>query len=76
MTFSQWATAAAPCSSMRAPVVKRSRAKGSLRGCGAPVASVWAKVKPAAGVALKPPVPQPQLTNDPAAGPIQENHHP
>ena len=58
----QCATAAAPCSSMRAPVVKRSSVYGALSSCGAPVAIVCASTQPTAGVALKPPVPHPQFT--------------
>src|SRR5437870_8695676 len=38
----QWATAAAPCSSISAPVTKRSSAKGALRAWGCPCAIVWA----------------------------------
>src|SRR5699024_651097 len=58
----QWATPAAPCSSMRWPVSKRSRLKGRLISCASSVAMVWARANPAPGVALNPPVPQPQLT--------------
>ena len=58
----QWATAAAAASSMRRPVRKRSSVKGALMGCGSPVAMVCANTWPEPGVALKPPVPQPQLT--------------
>src|SRR5438132_2432452 len=57
----QCATAAAPCSSISAPVVKRSSAKGFASGCASPLASVQAKTWPEPGVALKPPVPQPPL---------------
>src|SRR5207249_9208452 len=57
----QWATAAAPCSSISAPVVNRSSVKGPASGCGSPYAIVCAKTQPAPGVALNPPVPQPQL---------------
>ncbi|MCW2943032.1 MAG: soxB, partial [Actinomycetia bacterium] len=32
-----------------------------MSGCGSPWATVWAKHQPTPGVALKPPVPQPQL---------------
>src|SRR5205823_10426161 len=38
----QWATAAAPCSSISAPVVKRSSAKRAFRAWGCPCAIVWA----------------------------------
>src|SRR2546430_3490044 len=38
----QWATAAAPCSSISAPLTKRSSAKGALRAWGCPCAIVWA----------------------------------
>ena len=58
----QCATAAAAASSMRRPVRKRSMVKGALIGCGSSLAMVWAKTWPEPGVALKPPVPQPQLT--------------
>src|SRR5207249_1564922 len=54
-------TAAAACSSISAPVVKRSSAKGAARGCGSSRAIVWANTCPAPGVALNPPVPQPPL---------------
>ena len=57
----QCATAAAPCSSISAPVAKRSSENGSFSSCGAPLAIVCANTRPDAGVALKPPVPQPQL---------------
>ncbi len=58
----QCATAAAAASSIRRPVRKRSMVKGALIGCGSSLAMVWAKTWPEPGVALKPPVPQPQLT--------------
>src|SRR5690606_34155148 len=38
----QWATAAAPCSSTRRPLEKRSRANGAAIGCGSPLATVCA----------------------------------
>src|SRR5690349_23874304 len=57
----QCATAAAPCSSMSAPVVNRSSPKGRASGCGTTFASVQANTWPEPGVALKPPVPQPPL---------------
>ena len=62
------ATAAAPCSSISAPVVKRSSANGTFSGCGSPWAIVHANVEPGARVALNPPVPQPQFTNRPSTG--------
>src|SRR5581483_8648978 len=58
----QCATPAAPCSSTRAPVTKRSSENGATRACGSPCAIVQANVRPDAGVALNPPVPQPQFT--------------
>src|SRR5215204_3982041 len=64
----QWATAAAPCSSIRAPVVNRSSAYGALSECGSSLAIVWASTQPDAGVALNPPVPQPQLRYKPRTG--------
>ena len=57
----QCATPAAPCSSISAPVTKRSSENGAFSSCGSPWASVQANVQPDPGVALKPPVPQPQL---------------
>ena len=36
--------------------------------CGSPVATMWANTLPEPGVALKPPVPQPQLTKSPGTG--------
>ncbi|CDI94962.1 secreted protein Hcp [Pseudomonas aeruginosa PA38182] len=50
------ATAAAPCSSISAPLWKRSMEKGAASGCGS-LARVAAKTFPEPGVALKPPVP-------------------
>ena len=50
----QWATAAAPCSSMSAPVVNRSSANGRLSSCGASLAIVWAMTQPDAGRRLEP----------------------
>src|SRR4051812_38071082 len=61
----QCATAAAAASSISRPVRKRSSENGALIGCGARVAMVCAKTWPERGVALTPPVPQPQLTNRP-----------
>ena len=58
----QWATAAAAASSISRPVRKRSSVNGALIGCGLSLAMVCAKTWPEPGVALKPPVPQPQLT--------------
>jgi transcriptional regulator of arginine metabolism len=57
----QWATAAAPCSSIRAPLVNRSSANGAASSAGSPLAIVSASTQPDPGVALKPPVPQPQF---------------
>src|SRR5689334_11667903 len=57
----QCATAAAPCSSTSAPVTKRSRLNGATYGCGSSRAMVSARHQPMPGVALNPPVPQPQL---------------
>src|SRR5690606_36988267 len=48
-------TAPRPPSSMTWPVAKRSRRKPLLSGWGLPVAMVWAKHQPEAGVALNPP---------------------
>src|SRR5690606_26569753 len=64
----QCATAAAPCSSMSAPVVNRSSANGSASGWGSSWAMVCAYTQPEPGVALKPPVPQPALMNRPSTG--------
>src|SRR5690606_36971045 len=58
----QCATAAAAASSISRPVVNRSSVKGALIGCGSSLAIVQASVCAAPGVALNPPVPQPQLT--------------
>ena len=60
--------AAAAASSIRCPSRKRSMVKGALIGCGSPRAIVYAIRGPAPGVALKPPVPQPQLTVSPGTG--------
>src|SRR5262245_57425196 len=57
----QCATAAAPCSSTSAPVTKRSRLNGATYLCGSSRAMVSARHQPMPGVALNPPVPQPQL---------------
>src|SRR5262249_44116218 len=64
----QCATPAAPCSSISAPVVKRSSWNGALSSCGSPCASVCANTQPEPGVALNPPVPQPQFTYRPPTG--------
>ncbi len=58
----QCATAAAAASSISRPVRKRSSVNGALIACGSSRAMVWAKTCPEPGVALNPPVPQPQLT--------------
>src|SRR5207247_5347785 len=63
----QCATAAAPCSSISAPLVNRSSLYGRASSLS-PVASTSAKAHPLPGVALKPPVPQPQLRNRPGIG--------
>src|SRR6185312_6699336 len=59
----QCATAAAPCSSTSRPLVNRSRPKSAASAGTRPVSSSSAITCPIPGVALKPPVPQPQLTN-------------
>src|SRR4051794_5524827 len=64
----QCATAAAAASLIRRPLINRCRLKGAASKCGVPVAMVAAKTWPEPGVALKPPVPQPQLTNNPGIG--------
>src|SRR5687768_13669175 len=64
----QCATPAAPCSSISAPVVNRSSEKGAFSSCGSSCASVHANAQPEPGVALKPPVPQPQFTYSPSTG--------
>ena len=53
---------------MRAPVSKRSSAYGRLSSWGSSLATVWARTQPDAGVALKPPVPQPQSRYSPSTG--------
>src|SRR5580658_5304685 len=58
----QCATAAAAASSMSSPSRKRSIVNGALIGCGSSCAIVQAKTCAEPGVALKPPVPQPQFT--------------
>src|SRR5438128_244461 len=58
----QCATAAAAASSMRWPSRKRSIVKGALIGCGSSRAMVCANTCAEPGVALNPPVPQPQFT--------------
>src|SRR5476649_2158503 len=64
----QCATAAAAASSIKRPEAKRSRPNGAAIGCASPRAIVAANTWPEPGVALKPPVPQPQLTNSPGTG--------
>src|SRR5262249_18803441 len=66
--FSQWATAGAAASSIRLPVANRSRVKGALIGCGSSFAMVCANRWAEPGVALNPPVPQPQFTYRPGTG--------
>ncbi len=58
----QCATAAAAASSISRPVLNRSSVNPALILCGSSRAMVWAKTLPEPGVALNPPVPQPQLT--------------
>lgn len=58
----QCATAAAAASLIMVPRTNRSSPKGATIGCGASWAIVCAKRSPDPGVALKPPVPQPQFT--------------
>ena len=58
----QCATAAAAASSINRPVLNRSSVKPALILCGSSRAIVWANTLPEPGVALNPPVPQPQLT--------------
>ena len=48
--------------------MKRSSENGALSACGSPFAIVCANTQPEPGVALKPPVPQPQLTYRPSTG--------
>src|SRR5205823_13451354 len=50
------------------PGVNRWRLNGSASGCGSSFAIVCAYTQPAPGVALKPPVPQPQLRYSPSTG--------
>src|ERR1700722_4429060 len=64
----QCATAAAAASSIRRPVLNRSSENGAAIGCGSLRAIVAANTWPDPGVALNPPVPQPQLTNRPGTG--------
>src|SRR6202023_455461 len=64
----QCATAAAAASSINLPLTKRCRENGAAKGCGSSLAMVAAKTWPEPGVALNPPVPQPQLTNSPGTG--------
>src|ERR1700726_2784190 len=66
--ISQWATAAAAASSIRLPSAKRSIVKGALIACGSSRAMVCANTCAEPGVALKPPVPQPQFTYSPGTG--------
>ncbi len=51
---------------MSAPVVNRSSPNGRASSCGASCAIVWASTSPETGVALKPPVPQPQSRYSPS----------
>ena len=51
-----------------APRCEAVQAKGAAIGCGSSRAMVAAKTWPEPGVALKPPVPQPQFTNRPGTG--------
>src|SRR5258707_13473198 len=64
----QCATAAAAASSIKYPSRKRSMVNGTLVGCGSSRAMVQAKTCADPGVALNPPVPQPQLTYRPGTG--------
>src|SRR5882724_8544059 len=64
----QCATAAAAASSIKYPSRKRSMVNGALMGCGSSRAMVQAKTCADPGVALNPPVPQPQLTYRPGTG--------
>src|SRR5215212_8802029 len=64
----QCAATAAPCSSISAPVVNRSRPYGRASSCGALFAIVCASTRPETGVALNPPVPQPQSRYSPPTG--------
>src|SRR5262245_59186936 len=61
----QCATAAAAASSISRPVRKRSSENGAAIGCGSSRATVAANTCPEPGVALNPPVPQPQFTYSP-----------
>ncbi len=53
---------------MSRPVRKRSSENGAASGCGSPRANEWANTWPEPGVALKPPVPQPQFTKSRGTG--------
>ena len=57
----QCATPAATLSSMNRPSRNRSRLNGAARRPGSPLAISSAMAQPDPGIALKPPVPQPQL---------------
>ena len=48
--------------------IERSSENGAFSGWGASRAMVWAYTQPDPGVALKPPVPQPQLKYSPGPG--------
>src|SRR4051812_34242532 len=61
-------TAAAAASSINRPVANRSSENGAAIGCGSSRAIVAAKTWPERGVALTPPVPQPQFTYRPGTG--------
>src|SRR5262249_28029493 len=67
-SISQCATAAAAAPSIRLPSANRSIVKGALIGCGASLAIVCANRCAEPGVALNPPVPQPQFTYRPGTG--------
>ena len=57
----QCATPAATLSSMKRPSRNRSSPKGAASGPGASLATISAMAQPEPGMALNPPVPQPQL---------------
>ncbi len=48
--------------------MKRSSANGAASSAGSPLAMVSASTHPEPGVALNPPVPQPQFRNSPSIG--------
>ena len=64
----QCATPAATLSSMNRPSRNRSSPKASASGPGSPFAMSSAMAQPEPGMALKPPVPQPQLMKQLARG--------